>query len=239
VTTGLERVPLWVYNFGPAGKDGRTMWDVTREVRALCNVGENRDRRRKNPKMGVGIEALRWGPMPTIQGQLRIHDDVNLSRANIVMYVAAGFRVLDIAYVQHTEKWDRTETKGVHEPRATLLVTVEGNDSAECLFVGTHAPPVTATSGDARKEWVDLMVDVLRNSNIPVVMGGDPNGLFGRVRDKLGNPQVTTHGTPVEATLTRGYYFDDAREDEKVNGVVMGSDHHRAHRARLIRRSGT
>jgi hypothetical protein len=131
----------------------------------------------------------------------------------------------------------------VHPPRETLLATLGGPDTFELtLFVGTHAPPPTrsgkGSSVEARREWVDLMVDVFRNSDIPVVMAGDPNGLFDNVRDRLGNPKVSLHGTPVEATLTRGYYFDDAREDEWVNGVRMGSDHHRAHRARLRRRNG-
>lgn len=237
--TGLLRVPVWVYNFGPAGKDGRTIDTLRHEVSALCNAKPHHDGRRKTPKVGVGIEALRWGKLPSVPGQMLIHDDLNPSRANIAMYVHAGLRVLDVSYVQHTEKWDRTERGGVHEPRATLLVTLGGDDTFEtALFVGTHAPPVTPTSGDARHEWVERMVDILRDSNIPVVMAGDPNGLFGRVREKLGNPKVTTHGTPVEATLARGYYFDNAREDHWVNGVVMGSDHHQAHRARLIRRAG-
>jgi hypothetical protein len=235
--TGLDRVPVWVYNFGPAGKDGRTIDHVRHEVQALCNVPPHRDGRRKPPKAGVGIEALRWGRLPSIAGQRLFHDTSNLSRANIALWVREGLKV-DVDYLRHTEGWDRTEGEGVHEPRATLLAYCEGDDEQEMLVIGTHAPPVTPTSADARAEWVHLMDVAIRNNSIPIVMLGDPNGLFGKVRDRVGNPKITVAGTAVEGTLTRGYTITDSREDHVVNGVVMGSDHHRAHRARLIRRAG-
>lgn len=232
--TGLGIVPLWAMNFGPPGKDGHGRDDLVREVTKLCNF----PRGERKSKLGFVTEGAGWGPLPKVPGHQIIHtrDADNPGVANVGLYVAHGLDVQHVEYVQHQEGWSRVERGGQHEPRVTLKVRVKGDDGNTLLAVSTHGPDPRADNPESKREWVRIMADTIKGSDIPVIMGGDPNHLFDDVVRAVGNPRVFVGGEGADAVLVRGYVLTSARKVASVGGLRFTNDHHGALLGRAVRR---
>lgn len=235
--TGLAVVPLWAMNFGPPGKGGHGKDDLTREVNKLCHF----PRGARQSKIGFVTEGAGWGPLPEVPGQRIIHRSVpgNPGFANVGLYVADGLEVMYVEHVQHTEGWSRVEHGGQHEPRVTLKARLRGDDRQEVLAVATHGPDPRADNPEAKREWVRIMVQIIQSSDIPVIMGGDPNGLFNYVLLELRNPKAVIGGKSADAVLARGYVLTSADKRASVGGLRFTNDHRGALLGRAERRAST
>jgi hypothetical protein len=224
----MRRVPFAVYNLAPAGDPNRGPAQVELELNALAN-NHRPDGRRRRPKVIALMETVHR-TLPNLRHyQPPIRSTVNLSRANLALYVLDGLAVEHVRWVQHKETWNRVKHPGRHEPRATLVALVEDWR----ISVG-HAPQVSPGNTDrARGEWVDVMADLM-DTKRPVLALTDPNGLGDNLRDRV--PGCVLAGTPVEAVNGRHITIVDARTPEVVNGVRLLSDHKRALLGRAVGR---
>lgn len=234
--TGLGVVPLWCMNFGPPGKDGHGKDDLTTEVTKLCNF----PRGERQSKLGFVTEGAGWGVLPRVPGHQVIHhrDGDNPAVANVGLYVAHGLDVQHVEYIQHQEGWSRVEHPGRHDPRVTLKARIRGDDKRVVLAVATHGPDPRADNPEAKREWVRIMVDIIKASDVPVLMGGDPNHLFPAVFERLGNPKIvrTPDKWPADAVLARGYVFTSADKVASVGGHRFTNDHRGALIGRAVAR---
>lgn len=230
--TSLDVVPCWAMNFGPPGKDGHSREDLIGELTAL----RHSPRGDRIAKLGFVTEAIGWAPLPHA-GYDVIHESAGgAGMANVALYVHRGLKVVDVDYVQHKEGWSRVEHGGRHEPRVTLTALLEGDEKRRTLAVATHGPDPRADNPEAKREWVRIMVDIIRDSEHPVLMGGDPNHLFDDVQQTLGNPRVVVKGEGADAVLARGYTFTSGEKRATVGGVRFANDHHGAFVGRAVRR---
>lgn len=225
----MRRFPFTFENLGPANRPVQIRLELGAQAN---NVRYDPDRRR--PKGLAGCEALHK-ILPRLDHYGRpIHDTSSRSRANLFLYVLDRLNHGSPKWVDHSQTWPRTKhpewTDGIHEPRSTMLVRVEG-----WRVVVGHAPPGTRGAGPAREEWLDIMATILRTESRPVLMLTDPNGL-GNELVRMGGSKVVTGGSQVEAVHgNRLVVLDHAQTVETLNGVPMRTDHGRCliGRARL------
>jgi hypothetical protein len=239
----LERVAFRAYNFGPAGDKGRTPKVLAREQRALLNI-EPRDRRQATVKVDAGVEAIGWGDLPDMPGYQLIRDRSTEPRANLCLYLPNALEVEDVTWLRHHRVWRQTRDgagpNDMHPPRRSLRVRVKGDDRKRARVYVVHAPPVTkhGDTGPARAEWVTILADDIAAADVPCIVPGDPNGLFPTLKRELADRdvQAVTGGDSTDGILVTGYTLHDTKPVARVNGVEMGSDHHKALRGRAVRR---
>lgn len=215
----MRRFGFTFENLGPRGDPHRGAAQLRAELAAQAN-NLRPDPNRKRPK-GIGLcEAIGY-TLPTLDRYgPPIRDRSRPGRANLALYVGAW---LDVDHEWHDldETWPRTEHPGTHPPRSILVAQVE-----DWRTIVGHAPPIAPHSGDAREEWLDAMVRLMRTPG-PVLALTDPNGLGPALVRRLG-PETVAGGTHVEAVHGRRVILDNAQAVESLNGVPMLTDHRRA-----------
>lgn len=216
----MRRVPFGFYNLAPAGDPDRGSAFVARESEAIVN---NRPRNplRRRPKVFGVVEAI-GRRLPDLERYTLIRDTSTLSRANVALYVRKGLKVGSVRWIDHQRDWKRPLHPGMHEPRSTLVVTVE-----QWSIVVAHAPQVGDPMKAARAEWLDIEAHLLAaaNRSWPVLLLSDSNALWDELRDRVAG--TVMEGTPIESAHARHAVLRRVRVKPSVGGVPMLSDHKR------------
>lgn len=216
----MERVQFAFYNLAPAGDPNRGPAFVTRESEAIVN---NRPRNplRRRPKVYGVVEAI-GRRLPELKRYHLIRDTSRPSRANVALYVRKGLKFGSVRWIDHEIPWPRVLHSGQHEPRSTLVVTVEG-----WTIVVAHAPQVGAAMKAARDEWLTIEARLLAaaNHDWPVLLLSDSNALWDELLNR--NEGTAMGGTPIESAHTRHAVLRHVRVRPSVMGVPMLSDHKR------------
>lgn len=216
----MRRVPFGFYNLAPAGDPDRGPAFVARESEAIVN---NRPRNplRRRPKVFGVVEAI-GRRLPELERYDLIRDTSSPSRANVALYVRKGLEVGTVRWIDHRLSWPRVLHPGLHEPRSTLAVTVEG-----WTVVVAHAPQVGRPMDGARAEWLDIETRLLAsaNRNWPVLLLSDSNALWDELERRVEG--AVMGGTPIESAHARYAALKRVRVRPSVGGVPMLSDHKR------------
>lgn len=216
----MKRLPWAFYNLAPAGDHDRGPTFVARESEAIVN---NRPRNplRRRPKVFGVVEAI-GRRLPELEGYALVRDTSTPSRANVALYVRKGLFPVGIHWIDHERDWKRPLHPGMHEPRSTLVVTVEG-----WTVVVAHAPQAGAAMAAARAEWLDIEAHLLAaaNRNWPVLLLSDSNELWDELQKR--NEGTAMGGTPIESAHVRHATLRRVRVRPSVGGVPMLSDHKR------------
>jgi hypothetical protein len=225
----MRRLQFGFYNLAPAGDPQRGPAFVARESEAIVN---NRPRNglRRHPKVYGVVEAI-GRRLPELEHYTMIRDTSTPSRANIALYVRKGLKVGTVRWIDHQREWKRPLHPGMHEPRSTLVVTVE-----DWTVVVAHAPQVGAPMAAARDEWLAIEAHLLAaaNRNWPVLLLSDSNALWDELLKR--NAGTAMGGTPIESAHTRFAVLRRVRVRPSVGGVPMLSDHKRCLLGTAVRR---
>lgn len=214
----MRRVQFSFYNLAPAGDPQRGPAFVTREAEAIVN-NHPRNPLRRRPKVFGVVEAI-GRRLPELEHYQLIRDTSTASRANVALYVRKGLKVGTVRWIDHRLSWPRVLHPGLHEPRSTLVVTVE-----DWTVVVAHAPQVGERMNGARAEWLDIEAHLLAaaNRNWPVLLLSDSNALWDELQKR--NEGTAMGGTPVESAHVRHARLKNIRTPESIRGVPMLSDH--------------
>jgi len=222
----MRRLPHAFYNLSPAGDPNRGLFFITRELSAIAN-NLNHDATRRRPKVIGVCEAINR-VLPELDHYQLVRSTLNLSRANVALYVREDLELGETEWVRHEKTWPRAKDHDLtHEPRTTLVQDVE-----DWRIIVGHAP-VGFGAEAARDEWLSILVDLLHIPG-PVVALTDPNGLGDDLYRRV--PSAVTGGTAIEAVHGRHVVIDSVHTPGVVNAVPMLSDHHRCLLGRLRRR---
>jgi hypothetical protein len=238
----VRRFPFAHENLGPAG-DRRDPLQVPRELNAIGNnirwaagrIVTAPDLRRRRPK-GIGLTETVAHHLPALPHYGDpIRSTKNLGQANVSLYLRNGLEGPPARWVDHKATWPKVnDPRQRHAARATLVKELDGRD-LDATLVG-HGPQVpnprlpkgtNAALVEAREEWVDITVRLLR-SYPNVVWLGDPNGLLDEVLVQLGDPKAARGGDATDAVLVRGFTIEAATTPSVVNGIPMLTDHRKA-----------
>jgi hypothetical protein len=240
----IARAGWFVYNVGPVGDMGRGRDDLARELDALCNV-HPKNPREAPPKVGGLLEVIGWGRLPVPDGYRAIRSRDTESSANLAMIVRDTLTVNDVTWIHGQKTWRETRTGAKpsdrHPPRDILRARLSNKRGQHVNGIVGHAPPNTKyrDTGPAQQEWLDLMVRVIDVTG-PCIVMTDPNSLMDELYKRVKSTgHVVSFGTDIEAVLMRGFDLERPETPGKVNGVVMGSDHHRCARGVAVRRAAT
>ena len=185
------------------------------ELGALANnVNPDPDRRRPKVIGGCDVNARRLWDLDHYR---LTRDGSSDWRANLFLYVARWLDVGEPEWIDLDKSFPRIKRPGVIR-RSLLVQRVEDWP----VIVG-HAPPAWPGALEARKEWVDVVVDLIRGAGPRVILLSDPNGLGHTLRRLI--PTLVGAGTAVEAVHGRGIVLTSAHVVSAVNGVAMRTDH--------------
>jgi hypothetical protein len=205
---------------------------VNAEVKALLNVGEDKDKR---PAFLALCEAVGYD-LPTPTGFHLVRDRSTPSRANIAAYVRNDLWGGAVKWFDLKHTWTRTNpgASGQHEPRSYVRFRV----GTMPVFV-VHQPPKQVDNAKAaQQEGIDLLVREMKpdsdasqdNRDRPRFAVGDfnrrkgeegpgPDMLAGRISGK-------NECNKIDTVVRRGQgKVEDVTYPVKVGGVVLKSDH--------------
>lgn len=207
--------PDALYNLGA----GRRLFRVVAEVLAILL--------RLRPRSLVLLEAIGYRLPRRVPGYQLVRDVSRPGRANIAVYVRKGL-LQHRRWVDLQLTWDRTETDGTHPARSILRLRL--NDE---ILLAAHAPPKTregeGSSVPARREHADVLVALLRETNLPVLLLCDPNAAptepvgTAVIAHRIGGTYVDGIGN-IEGVVARRLEVT-AKFVRTVGGVRLGSDH--------------
>jgi hypothetical protein len=238
----VRRFPFAHENLGPAG-DRRDPLQVPRELNAIGNnvsqvagrIVTVPDLRRRRPK-GIGLTETVAHRLPALEHYgAPIRSTKTLGQANVSLYLRNGLEGPPARWIDHKATWPKVNDPNQrHAARATLVKELDGPDlDATIVGHGPQAPNPRLPKGtnaalvEAREEWVDITVRLLR-SYPNVVWLGDPNGLLDEVLIRLGDPKAARGGDGTDAVLVRGFTIESADTPSNVNGIPMLTDHRKA-----------
>lgn len=241
------------YNVGPIGENGRGPGVLETELKALAGTGA---------KVIGACETIGWGDLPDLRNYDKIRSRKKDGRANVAAWIhqSLDFRPQDVRWHDLETQWQRTEHPGMHAARSFLEVVIDGGQ----WFFG-HQPPRGIkdihgnwATDEAQQEGVNLLArrmqpenrdgwaartqaskkkalnrlrlvlwDPNRDPHAPVVEPG-PNQLAHRIGGWAA-------GTPIEGGVIRGGQFTKPRKQAVVTGVHLGSDHHGAFLATVVK----
>lgn len=195
--------------------NGRPDKVINRELKQMLDLG---------PAVVAGAEATGFKPERHENYRL-LRDTTNKSRENIIVYIRRDLKYNFIDWLDMRGTWPRTEYKGTHEPRSFPLFVVDG-----ILATVVHFPPNNARGADVlQAECVNALAKV-RGLGTAI---GDFNGRKGEkgigpdtLAQKIGGRTI---GARIDcAVVADRFDVSGHGYPEKINGVPLRSDHHRA-----------
>lgn len=224
----MKRVPFAFENLAPPTDPRREPAIVSRELRALAN-NLRPDEDRPRPKVIALCETI-GHRLPLLDHFALWRDLRPAGRANLALYVRADLDV-EVEWRDLRVSWPRTKAPGPHPPRSIMVAAVE-----DWLVIVGHAPPKVRGAAEARSEWLDAMVRLMRQGGGPILALTDPNGLGA---DLARQTRAVHGGTSTDAVHAVDAVLDAVRTPHAVNGTPMLTDHGCALLGRARRTSTT
>lgn len=214
--------------------NGRQLDQVTKELRALCDV----DAPLVDRPALLGLCETTGLNMPAIDGFKLVRDTSRQGRANISAYVRKDLFGGNVHWVDLQTTWSNTQKPGTHWPRSYVVFKV-----GQMQAVVYHAAPKNAdTCKKAQQEGIDSITAQMQppdpDQPRPRLALADWN----RKKDEAGpgpsmlagNIGGRVAGAKIDAGVWRGdATLDHVEYPTKVNGVTLKSDHGHAYRAQL------
>lgn len=236
MTSATVDLPGFLYNIGAS----RDQDQVAAEIRAML---DHREHRSHPATAEVRLTEAIGYRLPKVKGYTLFRDRTSAARANIATYLrndlASSHRWIDLS-----STWPKTDHPGIHPPRSFQVTRV-----GRCIGVTAHqGPPFTRQAHpEVQAEGQGALIETLapevarlspvarERANLrPRWVAYDANARAGDP-----HPSPTTlaaaiggrvAGKRIDCLVYRGCVVAEHEYVERVGGVRLGSDHHRAFR---------